>query len=40
MNKNKIREKMMYISDEIERLRDEAMTEENFWGMFAADPDE
>ena len=31
---------MMYISDEIEWLRDEAMTEENFWGLFAGDEDE
>ena len=31
---------MMYISDEIERLRDEAMTEENFWGQFGGDENE
>ena len=39
-DKDKIKIKMMYISDDMENLREEKMTEERFWGMLALDDDE
>ena len=39
-NKDKIKIKMMYISDDMESLRDEKMNEEKFWGMAALNDDD
>ena len=39
-NKDKIKIKMMYISDDMENLREEKMTEERFWGMAALNDDD
>ena len=39
-NKDKIKIKMMYISDDMESLREEKMNEEKFWGMAALNDDD
>lgn len=39
-NKDKIKIKMMYISDDMESLREEKMSEERFWGMAALNDDD
>jgi len=40
ISKDKIKEKMMSLTDEIDNLREENMTDDRFWGMLALDEDE
>lgn len=39
VSKDKLRMKMMSITDEMENLREEKMTEQKFWGLLALDDD-
>ena len=40
IKKDKVKIKMMEITDEMDALREENMTEQKFWGMLALDDDE